>query len=46
MMFENVAALDAALQSEARKKARDDFARFGAFEGEITHEALSAEAIF
>jgi uncharacterized protein (TIGR02118 family) len=46
IMFENEAALDAALQSEARKKARDDFARFGAFEGEITHEALSAEAIF
>jgi hypothetical protein len=46
IMFENEAALDAALQSEARKKARNDFARFGAFEGEITHEALSAEAIF
>ncbi len=46
MMFESQTALDAALQSEARKNARDDFARFGAFDGEITHEALSGEVIF
>jgi uncharacterized protein (TIGR02118 family) len=46
MTFDNEAALDAALQSEARKKARDDFGRFGTFDGEITHEALSGEALF
>jgi hypothetical protein len=46
MMFDSPVALDVALQSEARKKARDDLARFGAFDGEISHEALSGEVIF
>jgi uncharacterized protein (TIGR02118 family) len=46
MIFENQAALDMALDSQARRDARADFADFGAFVGEITHEALSAEVIF
>jgi uncharacterized protein (TIGR02118 family) len=46
MTFESAAALDAALRSQARREARADFARFGAFAGEITHEALSGEVIF
>lgn len=46
MVFRDQAGLAAALQSDARKQAREDFARFGAFDGEITHEALSAEVIF
>jgi len=46
MIFADSAALDQALQSEARRRARIDFARFGAFHGEITHEALAGEVIF
>jgi uncharacterized protein (TIGR02118 family) len=46
MTFDNEVALDTALRSEARKKARDDLGRFGTFEGEITHEALFGEALF
>ena len=46
MIFEDQTALNAALQSQARKEARDDFALFPAFEGEITHEALKAEVVF
>jgi uncharacterized protein (TIGR02118 family) len=46
MTFDNEAALDAALQSEIRGKARDDLGRFGTFKGEVNHEALSGEALF
>ncbi|MSP80899.1 MAG: hypothetical protein EXR02_07540 [Rhodospirillales bacterium] len=46
MQFENAADLNAALQSQARKDARDDFALFPAFKGEITHEALKSEVVF
>ena len=46
MIFENAAALNAALRSQARKEARDDFALFPSFDGEITHEALAAEVVF
>jgi hypothetical protein len=46
MTFDDEVALDAALQSEARRKARDDLGRFGTFEGEITHEVLSGEVLF
>ena len=46
MTFDNAHALDVALRSEARKDARDDFARFPAFEGEVTHQAMKAEVIF
>ncbi|MGE3991766.1 EthD family reductase [Pseudorhodoplanes sp.] len=46
MTFEDAAALDAALRSEARKEAREDFARFPAFKGEVTHQAMKTEVIF
>lgn len=40
MTFDSVTALDAALASEARARARADFQRFPAFEGSVTHEAM------
>lgn len=46
MIFDSTATLDTALHSHARREAREDFARFGAFDGDITHEALSGEVIF
>jgi uncharacterized protein (TIGR02118 family) len=46
MIFPDPAALEAALQSAARAEAREDFARLGVFDGEITHEALAGEVIF
>jgi uncharacterized protein (TIGR02118 family) len=46
MTFNDAAALDAALRSGARREAREDFARFPVFEGEVTHQAMKAEVIF
>ena len=46
MTFDDVATLDAALRSEARKDARADFVRFPAFSGEVTHEAMQTRVIF
>jgi uncharacterized protein (TIGR02118 family) len=46
MQFDSPADLDMALQSEARRQARDDFRRFPAFDGEITHEAMTRKIIF
>lgn len=46
MTFDNPAALDASLRSDARKEAREDFARFPAFQGEVTHEAMLATVLF
>jgi uncharacterized protein (TIGR02118 family) len=46
MVFDSAEALDAALLSAARKDARDDFQRFPPFDGEVTHEALTAKVIF
>ena len=46
MTFDTPAALDAALRSDARRAAREDFAPLPAFDGEVTHEALAAEVIF
>ena len=46
MTFASPAALDAALHSDARRLAREDFAKFPAFDGEVVHEALAAEVIF
>ncbi|MGA2945459.1 MAG: EthD domain-containing protein, partial [Xanthobacteraceae bacterium] len=46
MTFDDPASLNAALQSQARGDARDDFALLPAFEGEVTHEALAAEVVF
>lgn len=46
MTFDDGAALDLALRSDARREAREDFSRFPAFEGEVTHQAMKAEVIF
>lgn len=46
MIFDSAADLNAALRSDARRQARDDFSKFPQFDGEVTHEALSAEVIF
>ena len=46
MTFDTTADLDRALQSDARRAARDDFARFPAFDGEVTHQAMTAKVIF
>jgi uncharacterized protein (TIGR02118 family) len=46
MTFDDPHALDAALRSEARKLAREDFRRFPPFHGEVSHEAMMAKVIF
>ena len=46
MQFDNAADLDAALQSDTRRRARDDFHNFPPFGGEVTHEALIAKLMF
>jgi uncharacterized protein (TIGR02118 family) len=46
LQFDSVAALDAALASEARARARDDFRTFPAFDGTVTHQAMAATAAF
>ena len=46
MTFDSAAHLDAALKSNARRAARADFARFPAFAGEVTHQAMTAKVIF
>jgi uncharacterized protein (TIGR02118 family) len=46
MVFESADALDAALLSAARQEARDDFHRFPPFDGEVTHEAMTAKVVF
>ncbi len=46
MSFDSDEALDAALASDARKRARDDFANFPEFEGTVSHQAMQAKVIF
>jgi uncharacterized protein (TIGR02118 family) len=46
MTFDSPAALNAALASEARSQARDDFANFPRFDGTVTHQAMSSRIIF
>jgi uncharacterized protein (TIGR02118 family) len=46
MQFDDASDLDAALRSEARRQARDDFHRFPPFNGEVTHEAMTGKIIF
>ena len=46
MKFESSADLDAALHSEARRRARDDFHHFPPFDGDVSHEAMAAKVIF
>jgi uncharacterized protein (TIGR02118 family) len=45
MTFDSVEALNRALASEARARARADFANFPKFEGEVTHEAMVQELV-
>jgi uncharacterized protein (TIGR02118 family) len=46
MQFDTTADLNAALRSDARREARDDFHRFPPFAGEVTHEAMNAKVVF
>ena len=46
MQFDSADDLDAALHSEARRRARDDFQRFPPFTGEVTHEAMTGTIVF
>lgn len=46
MIFDSPADLDRALASEARARARADFANFPPFEGTVRHQALLQEVIF
>jgi uncharacterized protein (TIGR02118 family) len=46
MQFDSATDLDAALRSDARRQARDDFHQFLPFSGEVTHEAMTAKVIF
>jgi uncharacterized protein (TIGR02118 family) len=46
MVFRSAEDLDAALRSEARHRARDDFQRFPPFAGSVTHQAMAGTVIF
>ena len=46
MQFDSAGDLDAALRSDARRQARDDFHQFPPFSGEVTHEAMTAKVLF
>jgi uncharacterized protein (TIGR02118 family) len=45
MQFDSAAALDAALASEARARARADFGAFPPFDGTVTHQAMGATVL-
>ena len=46
MTFDDITTLNRALTSDARAEAREDFAEFPAFDGEVTHQAFNSEKIF
>jgi uncharacterized protein (TIGR02118 family) len=46
MIFNSTQDLDAALCSDARRQAREDFQNFPAFKGSVSHEAMSGKLIF
>tara|TARA_R110000868_G_scaffold43803_1_gene146934 strand:+ start:1282 stop:1614 length:333 start_codon:yes stop_codon:yes gene_type:complete len=46
MTFDDLPALNAALASSARTEARNDFANFPAFDGDVTHQAFLSERVF
>ena len=46
MTFDTPADLQRALQSDARRRAREDFGRFPKFSGEVTHQAMHSRIIF
>jgi len=46
MTFEDLPALNAALASPARAEAREDFANFPHFDGDVSHQAFITERLF
>lgn len=46
MQFDSASDLDAALHSDARRLAREDFHHFPPFDGEVTHEAMTGTTVF
>jgi uncharacterized protein (TIGR02118 family) len=46
MVFNSTQDLDAALRSDARRKAREDFQNFPSFNGRASHEAMAGKLIF
>jgi uncharacterized protein (TIGR02118 family) len=46
MQFDSASDLNAALRSDARRQARDDFHKFPPFHGEVTHEAMIGKLVF
>ena len=46
MVFDSEAALQEALDSEARRRAFEDRTNFPTFNGTIAHQAMRAETIF
>lgn len=46
MVFDSEAALQAALDSQARRRAFEDRANLPAFDGTVAHQAMRAEVIF
>jgi uncharacterized protein (TIGR02118 family) len=46
MQFDSAADLDAALRSDARRAAREDFRHFPPFRGDVTHAAMAAKLVF
>lgn len=46
MTFDDLPSLNAALASSARAEARDDFANFPRFDGEVTHQAFVSDKLF
>jgi len=46
LVFASSAALDAALASEARRRARADFASFPPFTGSVFHQAMESQVVF
>jgi uncharacterized protein (TIGR02118 family) len=46
MTFDDIDALNEALASPARAEARDDFANFPPFDGDVTHQAFVSDRVF
>jgi uncharacterized protein (TIGR02118 family) len=44
--FESVESMEAALQSEARAAAREDFKRFPPYEGSVVHQVMVQDEVF
>ena len=46
MRFDSIEALNVALASAARARAREDFAAFPAFDGVVAHQAMLSRRVF